>query len=119
LNKYINIVITFAALLIISVLSFATNASALMSFHFHISNIGLGSDVKFKVTNTGTGQSLIYRTHILPVVSNTVSFSYPVTFPGGTSLKGCMTNFANRYESCDYTTVEARAADFFVSAIPP
>ena len=109
---------TFAALLIISLSSLATDASALTNFYFHILYIGLGSDIKFTVTNTATGQFVTWRRHILPVVSDTESSSARVTFPDGTSLIGCMTNFANRYQSCDTTTVEAGAADFYVSAIP-
>jgi putative exporter of polyketide antibiotics len=118
LNKYAKVSITFAALLTISLLSLATNAFALTNFYFHISNIGLGSDVKFTVTNTATGQFVTGRAHILPFVSDTVPVSSRVTFPEGTSLIGCMTNFANKYQSCDYSTVSAREADFFVSAIP-
>ena len=118
MNKFTTIGITFVTLLIVSLLSSATNASALTTFYFHISNIGLGSDVKFTVTNTATGQFWTGRTHILPVVSDTFSLSSRVTIPDGTSLKGCMTNFANKYQSCDNTTVSAKEADFYVSAIP-
>jgi hypothetical protein len=117
-NKYTKISLTFAALLIIALLPLATNASALTTFHFHISYIGLGSDVKFTVTNTATGQFVPYRTHILPFLHDTTSYRSTATFPDGTGLEGCMTNFANRYQSCDYSTVSAGEADFYVSAIP-
>ena len=118
MNRYTTVAITFAVLLIISLLSLATNASALTTFHFHIAYIRLGYDAKFTVTNTATGQFVPYRTHILPFLYDTTSYSSIVTFPDGTNLKGCMTNFANRYQSCDYSTVSAGEADFYVSAIP-
>ena len=70
------------------------------------------------MTNTATGQFVPYRTHILPFVSDTTSYRSIVTFPDDTGLEGCMTNFANRYQRCDYTAVEASAPDFYVSAIP-
>jgi hypothetical protein len=118
LNKYTKISLTSGALLIIALLPLVTNASALTTFHFHISYIGLGSDVKFTVTNPATGQYVPYRTHILPFISDTTSYRSTVTYPEGTGLEGCMTNFANRYESCDDSTVKAGEADFYVSAIP-
>ena len=48
---------------------------------------------------------------MLQVVSDTEYYFSRDTFLDETSLNGCTTNFANRYQSCDYAIVEAREAD--------
>ena len=84
--------------------------------NFHIQWIELGFNAMFEVTNTNTGNKAIYRTHIFPFISDTTSFTFPIGFPDGSPVLGCMTNFSNGYKSCDYSAVIARAADFSVLA---
>jgi hypothetical protein len=88
------------------------------TIYFHVQYIGLGFDGLFKVTNNATGEFTTYRAHPFPFVSDTTTFNSPTHFSEGSSLTGCLTNFSNRYTSCDVTTVSGGAADFYVSAIP-
>lgn len=39
----------------------------------------------------------------------TTSFSWRIGFPEGSTVTGCMTNFSNRCESCDASTVSVGA----------
>jgi hypothetical protein len=93
-----------------------TIAYAQTQFYFHIQYIGLGFNANFDVTNTATGYSVVDRGHLLPFIDDTRSFSWTTGFPEGSSVRGCMTNFATGYVSCDTATVSAGAADFYVSA---
>jgi hypothetical protein len=93
-----------------------TSAYAATQFYFHVSNILLGEDVKFVITNTDTGHYQVSRTHLVPYLSNTVTIDSLGGFPPGTNVKGCMTNFDSGQTSCDSNVVEAGGVDFYVSA---
>jgi hypothetical protein len=72
--------------------------------------------VKFVITNTDTGHYQFFRTHILPIVSDTVRINSLGGFPPDANMKGCMTNFANAHTCCDRNVVEPGGVDFYVSA---
>ena len=103
-------------LTMLSTVGHITGAYAATQFYFHISNILLGEDVKFVITNTDTGYYQVHRTHLVPYLSDTVTINSLGGFPPGTNVKGCMTNFANGHSSCDRNVVEPGGVDFYVAA---
>jgi hypothetical protein len=86
----------------------------LQTFYFHISNIRLGKDVSFAITNLATGHSQLYKTHINPALNNTIRISSLGGFPSGATLCGCVIDPTEGI-NCDTKTAVSGRTDSHVS----
>jgi hypothetical protein len=87
----------------------------LQTFYFHISNVTLGKNVTFAITNLATGHSQVHMNRIDPALGNTVRVNSLGGFPSGAVLRGCIIDYLTGGINCDIKTVVSGRTDFYVS----